>query len=104
MFRVVDEVTPVAMLHRPAPRQDRRHTSRAIAEHGVQPAAVGGKIAGEGVLADDFPAASVDHYKEREDRFHDSEPVLSRSRMAGRPPNRSCTYKICIDNKQACRP
>src|SRR5437879_1127997 len=70
MFRVIDEIAPVAVLHRPAAGKDRRHAGGTVAEDRFQPPTVGRKSLREWVVLYDLPPAGVDKNKQWQDSFH----------------------------------
>ena len=80
MGRIVDEIAPVAMLDRPAARENRWDARRAEAEDGFELAAIRRDGEGEGIILDDFPAARIDKNEQRQDGFQGKVALVCRDK------------------------
>jgi len=67
---IINEIAPVPVLAGPASGKDRRHTRRAVAKHGGETFSQGRHRGKKRIIFDDFPTASVDKNKQRQNRFH----------------------------------
>ena len=70
ILRVVNEVAPIAMLHRPATRKNARHACGTVTKNRLEPVAIGRERFGERIVLHDFPTARIHHDENGQDVFH----------------------------------
>jgi len=70
MFRIINEVAPVAMLVWPRARDNRGNARGAVTEHRGEPPPVRRQRPREWVVLDDFPPARIDENKYGQNRLH----------------------------------
>jgi hypothetical protein len=70
MRRIVNEVTPIAMIGRPVAGNNGGNARGAVAENRFQPPPIRRHGMAEGIVFDDLPAAGINENEYRKDVFH----------------------------------